>query len=566
MPPPPSASRACSTASTSPSGRRSTHGDGPLLVLAGRRLGQDPRADAPHRLARARGPRAARRDPRDHVHEQGRAGDARARRAAARPRDPRDVGDDLPRRLRAASCAPRRRGSATRASSRSTTRPTRDGWSSAASTSSTSTPKRFTPAAVHNQISDAKNQLRDAEAYRQLVGAYFEQTVADVYELYERELQRMNAMDFDDLLVRTVNVLELFPEVRDRYAGAFRHVLVDEYQDTNHAQYRLLQLLAGEHRNLMVVGDDEQSIYGFRGADIRNILDFEDDFPDATVVKLEQNYRSTQTILSAANAVIANNRGQKRKTLWTDVGEGDPIRIRELDDEHAEARFVVGRDRAARRRGRRPRTRSRSSTGPTRSRGCSRTRSCAREIPYQVDRRHEVLRARRDQGRDRLPAPCSSTRRTPSRSPRIANSPRRGIGADLAVARAARTPTTMGITRLGRRRDAGAGARARHRRESRRSGASWRRWQALRERVRAAGPGRRPARGACCTRPATSTRWRPSARSRRRAASRTSRSSSRSAREFDARAGAAEDARSTSSCSRSRSSPTPTRAATTRAS
>ena len=129
-------------------------------------------------------------------------------------------------------------------------------------------PKRFTPAAMQHQISDAKNKLRDAEAYRQLVGSLFEQTVADVYELYERELHRMNAMDFDDLLVRTVNVLELFPEVRARYAAAFRHVLVDEYQDTNHAQYRLLQLLAGEHRNLAVVGDDDQSIYGFRGADI----------------------------------------------------------------------------------------------------------------------------------------------------------------------------------------------------------------------------------------------------------------------------------------------------------
>ncbi len=203
-------------------------------------------------------------------------------------------------------------------------------------------PKRFSPAAVQNQISDAKNKLRDADAYRQLVGGYFEQTVADVYELYERELHRMNAMDFDDLLVRTVNVLELFPEVRARYAASFRHVLVDEYQDTNAAQYRLLGLLAGEHRNLMVVGDDAQSVYSFRGADIRNILDFEDDFSDAHVVRLEQNYRSTQTILDAANAVISHNRAQKPKTLWTDIGEGDPIKVRELDDEHAEARFVVG--------------------------------------------------------------------------------------------------------------------------------------------------------------------------------------------------------------------------------
>ncbi|HEY7620596.1 MAG TPA: UvrD-helicase domain-containing protein, partial [Solirubrobacteraceae bacterium] len=414
-------------------------------------------------------------------------------------------------------------------------------------------PKRFTPAAVQSQISAAKNWLRDAEAYRQQVGSFFEQTVADVYELYERDLHRMNAMDFDDLLFRTVNVLELFPEVRARYAASFRHVLVDEYQDTNHAQYRLLQLLAGEHRRLAVVGDDDQclvegtlvtmadgtkrpiervqvgdevlssygsgdmraarvtdvfasrctdgirirtrggreivstpehthfagseggshdltvtlcggrpvaargsgvarrrqsttlvphrvalggresafadfgaaarfarhaaqatnarvrfaarlgtraslpfmpassvrpgmamftedggydivesvepveldkpvydlnvqhthnfvaaglithnSVYSFRQADIRNILDFQEDYPDAHVVRLEQNYRSTQTILSVANAVISHNRGRMGKSLWTDLGEGDPVKVRELDDEHAEARYVVG--------------------------------------------------------------------------------------------------------------------------------------------------------------------------------------------------------------------------------
>jgi superfamily I DNA/RNA helicase len=495
-------------------------------------------------------------------------------------------------------------------------------------------PKRFTPAAVQSQISAAKNWLRDAEAYRQQVGSFFEQTVADVYELYERDLHRMNAMDFDDLLFRTVNVLELFPEVRARYAAAFRHVLVDEYQDTNHAQYRLLQLIASEHRRLAVVGDDDQclvegtlvtmadgstkpieqvrvgdqvlssygsgdmrgarvtdvfasrrsdgirirtrsgreivstpehthfagfrlgltpqlhmtylmrradrgcrvgvtrtytdgqvkpviglqlrclrlvhdagldvehpqhapatqegrrrnltitlcgdkrirmtmhrvtmggrdpevrqrledagisvrdarggswrvetsfkdfeeaahfadrirratevtvrytarfgapangtksslpfmpaasvrpgmamftedggydivesverveldrpvydlnvehthnfvaaglithnSIYSFRQADIRNILDFREDYPEAHVVRLEQNYRSTQKILSVANAVISHNRGRMGKSLWTDLGEGDPVKVRELDDEHAEARFVVG--------------------------------------------------------------------------------------------------------------------------------------------------------------------------------------------------------------------------------
>ena len=202
--------------------------------------------------------------------------------------------------------------------------------------------KRYTPGAVQHQISDAKNKLRNAEAYGRLVGSYFEQTVAGAFALYEREIHRMNAMDFDDLLVNAVNVLTMFQEVRDRYCAAFRHVLVDEYQDTNAAQYRWLALLAGEHRNLAVVGDDAQSIYGFRGADISNILDFEDTFPDARVIKLEQNYRSTQTILSAANALIAHNREQKPKTLWTQQGDGEPIRIRELDDEHAEARYVVG--------------------------------------------------------------------------------------------------------------------------------------------------------------------------------------------------------------------------------
>ena len=203
-------------------------------------------------------------------------------------------------------------------------------------------PKRFTPRAIKRQISDAKNTLLDAEGYRQKVGSFFEQTAADVYELYEQRIHSMNAMDFDDLLMRCVDLLQLFPELRERYQQTFRQVLVDEYQDTNRAQYRWLQLLASEHRNLCVVGDDDQSVYGFRGADIRNVLEFEDDFPDARVIKLEQNYRSTQTILSAANAVVANNRARKRKALWTDIGAGEPVRIRELEDEHAEARYVAG--------------------------------------------------------------------------------------------------------------------------------------------------------------------------------------------------------------------------------
>jgi DNA helicase II / ATP-dependent DNA helicase PcrA len=202
-------------------------------------------------------------------------------------------------------------------------------------------PKRFAPRGIQRQISDAKNQLLDAEAYRLKVGSFFEQTAADVYELYEKRAHANNAMDFDDLLFRCVNLLELFGEVRDRYRRSFRHVLVDEYQDTNRAQYRWLQLLSEEHRNLSVVGDDDQSIYAFRGADVRNVLEFEHDYPDAEVVKLEQNYRSTQTILSAANSVIEHNRSRKEKRLWSDLGDGDPVHVRELEDEHAEARFVV---------------------------------------------------------------------------------------------------------------------------------------------------------------------------------------------------------------------------------
>ncbi|MGK2955549.1 MAG: ATP-dependent helicase [Solirubrobacterales bacterium] len=203
-------------------------------------------------------------------------------------------------------------------------------------------PKRFPARAIQNSISGAKNELLDSEAYASRGGSYFEDTAASVYELYEKRMVENNAMDFDDLLVRTVNVLELFESARDRWRRTFRYVLVDEYQDTNHAQYRLLQLLAADHGNLTVVGDEDQSIYGFRHADIRNILDFEKDFPNAKVVKLEQNYRSTQTILTAANAVVENNRERRPKKLWTESGQGDEIELVRLGDEHEEARWVAG--------------------------------------------------------------------------------------------------------------------------------------------------------------------------------------------------------------------------------
>jgi DNA helicase II / ATP-dependent DNA helicase PcrA len=203
-------------------------------------------------------------------------------------------------------------------------------------------PKRYPPRAIRAQISGAKNQLIDPNSYAQTQGSVFEQTAAEVYTLYEKRMLEANAMDFDDLLVRTVNVMELHQEVRARWRRTFRHVMVDEYQDTNHAQYRLLQLLSADHGNLMVVGDEDQSIYGFRHADIRNILDFEEDFPEAAVVKLEQNYRSTQTILSAANAVVERNRQRRAKLLWTELAGGEPVRLAELADEHEEARWVAG--------------------------------------------------------------------------------------------------------------------------------------------------------------------------------------------------------------------------------
>jgi ATP-dependent DNA helicase UvrD/PcrA len=202
-------------------------------------------------------------------------------------------------------------------------------------------PKRFAPRAIKAAISAAKNQLVDATDYGEASSSAFEEAVADTYNLYERRMVEASAMDFDDLLVRTVNLLELFADVREKYQRIFRWVLVDEYQDTNRAQYRLLQLIAGEHRNLTVVGDDFQAVYSFRGADIRNILEFERDFPDATTVLLEQNYRSTQTILDAANALIAHNVSQKPKHLWTAGSTGEKIVVAELDDEHAEARYVA---------------------------------------------------------------------------------------------------------------------------------------------------------------------------------------------------------------------------------
>ena len=241
--------------------------------------------------------------------------------------------------------------------------------------------KRYTPRSVKHAVSDAKNQLIDSEALAQQQGSPYEEVVAQAFKLYEKRMLEANAMDFDDLLVRAVNVLELFADAREKWQRRFRWILVDEYQDTNHAQYRLLQLLAGENENLTVVGDDFQSVYGFRGADIRNILEFERDFSEAHTVKLEQNYRSTQNILDAANALIAHNRSNKEKTLWTEAEAGEPIQVAELSDEHSEARYIADEiERLSSEEGLRA-TRSRSSTGPTPRAGCSKTRWSATRCP-----------------------------------------------------------------------------------------------------------------------------------------------------------------------------------------
>ncbi|MGW8179948.1 MAG: ATP-dependent helicase, partial [bacterium] len=217
--------------------------------------------------------------------------------------------------------------------------------------------KRFPPRGLQNLISSAKSKLIDVDDFGRQSGSAREgetmgdfgydgefsnylDVAAQVYRRYQARLLEANALDFDDLLMRMVDLLRLFPERLEHYRDLFRHILVDEYQDTNRAQYVLVQLLAQEHRQVTVVGDDDQSVYSWRGADIRNILRFEDDFPDAKVVKLEQNYRSTQVILDAATAVVSNNQHRKGKVLWTDQSKGEPISLFAANDSREEAAFV----------------------------------------------------------------------------------------------------------------------------------------------------------------------------------------------------------------------------------
>ena len=191
-------------------------------------------------------------------------------------------------------------------------------------------------------VSSAKNEMILPDEFELNAGGDFGQLkIAKVYREYEAQLKANNALDFDDLLVKTVQLLETQPDVLEYYQERFRYIMVDEYQDTNTVQFRLVRLLAGKYRNLCVVGDDDQSIYKFRGANIRNILDFEHEFPDAHVVRLEQNYRSTGNILNAANGVIRNNRNRKEKTLWTDNGDGEKIRLRQFDTAFDEAEYIA---------------------------------------------------------------------------------------------------------------------------------------------------------------------------------------------------------------------------------
>ncbi|HET9984794.1 MAG TPA: UvrD-helicase domain-containing protein [Longimicrobiales bacterium] len=307
--------------------------------------------------------------------------------------------------------------------------------------------KRWPPKAVHASISGAKNGLVSPEEYAALAGDPFTRVVADVFPAYEKALKEQNAFDFDDLLVKPVELFERHADILEEYRRRFQFVLVDEYQDTNRAQYRFLQLLAEEHANLMVVGDDDQSIYGWRGADIRNILDFEKDFPATKVIRLEQNYRSTSRILEAANQVIAENVRRKGKTLRTQAGPGEPLTRLEALDENDEAAWIVAEIEA--RMAESPDRSPRDFTVLYRTNAQSRALEEAlrrRDIPYQIvggirfyERREimDVLAYLR----------LVSNPRDAGAFDRIVNYPKRGIG-DTTLARLLTWAAEQGVTPL----------------------------------------------------------------------------------------------------------------------
>lgn len=212
-------------------------------------------------------------------------------------------------------------------------------------------PKQYSPQAIRAHISSAKNELLNAKEYERFAHGYFQSIVVDVFKRYEKALTDANAVDFDDLIGLPVKLFSECPDVLDKYQELWRYIMIDEYQDTNKAQYEFVRLLAQKYRNIFVVGDDAQSIYGWRGANFRNILDFEKDYPDAQVIKLEQNYRSTQVILDASNAVIERNTQRMHKTLWTDKSEGAPITVYNAEDGRDEAEFIMTEVLGLRRQG-----------------------------------------------------------------------------------------------------------------------------------------------------------------------------------------------------------------------
>ena len=293
-------------------------------------------------------------------------------------------------------------------------------------------PKRYNPRSFSHQVSTLKNELVDEETYAGRVGEHSphqEQVLAEAYTAYQRRLRQANAMDFDDLIMTTVHMFQAFPDVAEHYRRRFRHVMVDEYQDTNHAQYQLVRELVGSEETrsdhgvapseLVVVGDADQSIYAFRGATIRNIEEFEQDYPDARTILLEQNYRSTQTILRAANAVIARNEGRRKKNLWSDTGDGSRIVGYVGDNEHDEASFVAAPSTgSATTTGCGPAT-SRCSTAPTPSPGRWRRCSCGSACPT----RSSAARASTSAARSRTPWPtCGCCPTQPTRSTCAASS------------------------------------------------------------------------------------------------------------------------------------------------
>ena len=418
--------------------------------------------------------------------------------------------------------------------------------------------KRFPPRGVHAVISLWKNELVDPDTATARAENVFDRKRADVYREYQARLLKAGAMDFDDLLVNTVTLFRNHPDVLESYRERFEHILVDEYQDTNQSQNEIVLMLAGGHQNVTVVGDTDQSVYRFRGADYRNILQFEDAFPEVTTVVLDQNYRSTQNILDAANAVIANNVSRKPKNLWTDAGRGDLVVRYWAEDEGDEATFVARQAIAAPRR-RAGVARPRRAVPHQRPEPGRRGGDDAPRRPVQGRRRHPVLRPPRGQGRDGVPpggrqpgrrgepeagaqrAQAWSRRRERRQARRLCRGERRRVRRGVAPSRRCRGH---------RAGHAGDRLLRRPARPARRDGDS---------RSRTATATEPPVPATSCRRrwrsPGTSPSSRRRTPSSRRAGWRTSPSSS---------GRRASSPASTSSSNRSRSSPTPTNCPTVR--